>query len=93
MENIFLNLFVLYLYFGVPADYFCSSLAAILRVIDKESICMIVKVISLYGIGLPLSIYLAFYENMKVIGTWTGFIISCLLASVGFGFILYRADL
>ena len=57
------------------------TLAGVLRGLDKTKESFIGIIIGFWIIGIPLGVYLGFYENLKLIGLWVGLAIS--LAVVG----------
>ena len=57
------------------------TLAGVLRGLDKTKESFIGIIIGFWVIGIPLGVYLGFYEDLKLIGLWVGLAIS--LAVVG----------
>lgn len=80
------TIWVLLIYISFDTIHGVQS--GIIRGLGLQGYGSLYTLISYYGIGMPLALYLAFSKNMELQGLWLGFAIACVALDTGFTFII-----
>lgn len=71
---------------------FALSLQGALKALQKQNIASWILLLSLYGVSLPMSYFLAIKLEVGITGLWTGFSVGQAFVTTLYGIILLRTD-